>query len=92
MRYGRGSRETARRSARAPACRPISVSSAAAWTAVSRGPGEGGASAGAFGAEVALGLGATCGLGAACGLGATCGLGSPRAGSDPRAGGGLGTG
>jgi hypothetical protein len=37
--YGRESRESVRRRARAPACRPISVNSAAAWTAVSSAPG-----------------------------------------------------
>lgn len=36
---GFGSRESVRRRARAPACRPISASSAAAWTAVSSAPG-----------------------------------------------------
>src|SRR6185437_6292767 len=66
--YGRGRRDTARRRARAPACRPISASSAAAWTAVSRAPGVG-SRGGAGAAAAGVGLAAAAGLGlAAAGL------------------------
>ena len=44
--YGRGRRDTARRSARALTWRPISASSAAAWTAVSSTPGDASAGTG----------------------------------------------
>ena len=96
---GRGSRERAPRSARALAISPISASSAAAWTAVPRGPRPGRrARAAALGAEVrrgAAGGGVAARAVAGCGLAARglaarglagCGLAALRLGG-PRLGG-----